>query len=51
MTENQKFKRLLNPMTSQETKLTNKFIKIMFDWREKIDQGFLISNLGIYIAI
>ena len=34
MTENQKFKRLLNPMTSQETKLTNKFIKIMFDWRE-----------------
>ena len=49
-TENQKFKRLLNPNTAQETKIINKFIKIMFDWREKIDQGFPITNLGIYFA-
>ena len=49
-TENEKFKRLLNPKTAQETKIINKFIKIMFDWREKIDQGFPITNLGIYFA-
>ena len=51
LSENQKFERLLNPKTSQETRLTNKFIKIMFDWREKIDQGFSITNLGIYFAV
>ena len=48
MPEDKKFKRLLNPKTSQEAKLVNKFIKIMFDWRKKIDQGFSITNLGIY---
>ena len=34
-TEHKKFQRLLNPKTAQETKIINKFIKIMFDWREK----------------
>ena len=51
LTENQKFIRILNPKSPQETKLTNKFIKIMFDWREKIDQGFSITNLGIYFTV
>ena len=51
LSENQKFIRILNPKTPQETKLTNKFIKIMFDWREKIDQGFSITNLGIYFTV
>ena len=49
-TENQKFNRLLNPQTAQETKLINKFIKILFDWREKINNGFSITNLGIYFT-
>ena len=46
----QKFVRLLCPKTAQEAKLTNKFIKIMCDWREKIDDGFSIDNLGIYFV-
>ena len=50
LTENQKFQRLLNPKTAPETKLINKFIKIMFDWREKIDNGFPVTNLSIYFA-
>ena len=50
LTENEKFKRLLNPKTAQETKIVNKFINIMFDWREKIDKGFPITNLSIYFA-
>lgn len=50
ITENQKFNRLLNPKTAQETKLINKFIKILFDWRENINNGFSITNLGIFFA-
>ena len=50
LTENQKFERLLNPKTCKEIKLVNKFIKIMFDWRDKIDKGFSIANLSIYFA-
>ena len=48
LTENKKFTRSLCPKTAQEAKLTNKFIKIMFDWREKVDNGYSIENLKIY---
>ena len=50
LNDEQKFVRLLCPKTAQEAKLTNKFIKIMCDWREKIDDGFSIDNLGIYFV-
>jgi hypothetical protein len=50
LNDEQKFVRLLCPKTAEEAKLTNKFIKIMCEWREKIDDGFSIDNLGIYFV-
>ena len=50
LTESKKFERLLNPKSCKEIKLVNKFIRIMFDWRDKIDKGFSITNLSISIA-
>merc|ERR1712105_99567 len=44
--EEQMFLQLLCPRTAQQAKLTNKFIKIMLDWRETIDDGISIDNLG-----
>ena len=38
------------PKSAQEAKLTNKFIKIMFDWREKLDEGLSVDSLGIYFV-
>ena len=48
--EIEKFYRLLCPKTAQETKVSNKFIKIMLEWREKIDDGVPIDNLGIFFV-
>ena len=50
LNDEEKFIRLLCPKTAQEVKLINKFIKILFDWREKIDNGFEIKNLGIFFT-
>ena len=37
--ENQKFVSLLDPKSVQEAKITNRFIKALFEWRKKVDQG------------
>ena len=50
LNDEEKFSRLLCPKTALEVKLINKFIKILFDWREKIDNGFEIKNLGIFFT-
>ena len=50
LVEEEKCRRLLCPKTAQEAKLTNKFIKIMFDWRGKIDDGISVDNLVIYFV-
>ena len=38
------------PKTAQEAKLIIKFIKIMCDLREKIDDGLSVECLGIYFT-
>ena len=50
LNENQKFTYLLTPKTAQESKLTSKFIKILFEWREKVDQGLSVEHLGIFFS-
>jgi hypothetical protein len=43
-------KNLSDYFVQEEAKLNNKFSKIMCEWREKIDDGFSIDNLGIYFV-
>ena len=50
LNEEQQFSFLLTPESAQEAKVTSKFIKILFEWREKIDHGFPIKNLGIFFS-
>ena len=48
--DDDKFVHLMFPKSAQEAKLTNKFIKIMFDWREKIDDGLSVDSLGMFLV-
>ena len=46
--ENEKFVRCLCPSNAQEAKLVNKFIKIVFESREKIDNGIPIFDVNYF---
>ena len=41
-------RRNLRDFYTQGAKLVNKFIKVMVEWRQKLDEGISIENLGIY---
>ena len=41
-----KFTTLLCPITPQAVKLVNKFIKILFESRKKLDDGCSVEDLG-----
>jgi hypothetical protein len=42
MSEQNKFKTLLCPITPQAAKITNRFIKMMFDKREKLTETNIV---------
>ena len=46
LTDDQKFMQLLCPITPQAAKLVNKFCKIMFECRNKIDEGSTLDDIG-----
>ena len=46
LSDDQKFMQLLCPITPQSAKLVNKFCKIMFECRKKIDEGSTLEDIG-----
>ena len=42
---------ILCPTSTKKAKLTNKYIKILFDTRSKLDEGFPILNGGYEMGV